>query len=470
MDSNRVATLDKIQTITGKKYHTDTTFFREIMPIANNMYSLGSSLNRFQYGMFGEVVYSKNGFAIDNTTASTYGVSLFNGSITSYESGLYGGDDNPISVWNKQTGIYGFSNNHLLSDATGNFYPSTISSYDLGRYNYIWDSAYVNHLKGTSATLSGTLEVDTLLSQASRIWSNKEIYLSSGISVGLSLNSALPFVNFRRNDSLFANIFLDGSDNRLSINSLGTNTKFGGMVDATALNVSSTSVNGIGLSLYGSLYSTYGSYLPPQYGMTFASTDLGGTYGDVSGGYATYFTMTNKSKRGWIFQVDNTNKASISDDGNMTLSGNLNADSIHTTKGASVDGNTSIGGTLTTTGAINGNTTLASTAGPTFGGLTLNGALSMGTNAITSVGAVTSSGLSSFADNGGTATIGVGDSVQVTVTGLTAATGVATVCYKRGITTAATADTIASYNITSADKLTLFGKFAWTVSYIIIKK
>ncbi len=87
-----------------------------------------------------------------------------------------------------------------------------------------------------------------------------------------------------------------------------------------------------------------------------------------------------------------------------------------------------------------------------------------------SSGAITSTGLSTFGTNAGNATIGAGDSVQVTVTGLTTATGVATVCYKRGITSSATADTIASYNITSADKLTLFGKYGWTVSYTIMKK
>lgn len=89
---------------------------------------------------------------------------------------------------------------------------------------------------------------------------------------------------------------------------------------------------------------------------------------------------------------------------------------------------------------------------------------------VDSNGAFTSSGLSDFGTNGGNATIGVGDSVQVTVTGLTTATGIATVCYKRGITASATADTIASYNITAANTLTLFGKYGWTVSYGILKK
>ena len=91
------------------------------------------------------------------------------------------------------------------------------------------------------------------------------------------------------------------------------------------------------------------------------------------------------------------------------------------------------------------------------------------TGAVTS-GAITSTGLSTFGTNAGNGTIGAGDSVQVTVTGLTSATGVATVCYKRGITSSATADTIATYDITANDKLTLFGKYGWTVSYTIMKK
>jgi hypothetical protein len=88
-----------------------------------------------------------------------------------------------------------------------------------------------------------------------------------------------------------------------------------------------------------------------------------------------------------------------------------------------------------------------------------------------SFGAITSTGLSTFGTNAGSATIGAGDSVQVTVTGLTTATGVATVAYKRtGATSVVVADTIASYNITTADKITLYGKYGWTVSYVIGKK
>ncbi len=85
------------------------------------------------------------------------------------------------------------------------------------------------------------------------------------------------------------------------------------------------------------------------------------------------------------------------------------------------------------------------------------------------IGVVT--GLWDLGDNSGSAVIGAGDSVQVTVTGLTSATGTAVVGYKRaGPVAVATADTIATYNITAENTLTLFGKFGWTVSYVIGKK
>jgi len=87
------------------------------------------------------------------------------------------------------------------------------------------------------------------------------------------------------------------------------------------------------------------------------------------------------------------------------------------------------------------------------------------------VGALSATTLSDLGTNAGSGTIGAGDSLQVTVTGLTTATGVATVAYKRtGATATATADTIASYNINVADKITLYGKFGWVVSYVIGKR
>ena len=65
--------------------------------------------------------------------------------------------------------------------------------------------------------------------------------------------------------------------------------------------------------------------------------------------------------------------------------------------------------------------------------------------------------------NSSTATIGAGDSVQVSVTSLTSAGGIAVVAYK--MTAPAATDTAATWNVSTAGKLTIFGKFGRVVSY-----
>lgn len=117
--------------------------------------------------------------------------------------------------------------------------------------------------------------------------------------------------------------------------------------------------------------------------------------------------------------------------------------------------------------------------------LDADGSMTLGTTSGTGVGsfysgAITSTGLSTFDSakvngfsqfigNIGHATVGAGDSVQITVQGLTTATGEAGVLgYRRtGATSVVVADTIASSNITTDGKLTLYGKYGWVVSYWI---
>lgn len=81
-------------------------------------------------------------------------------------------------------------------------------------------------------------------------------------------------------------------------------------------NTSATS--GYGLSLYGGAVTG-----KPTYGIMFSGTATYGTHGGVTGGWATYFTMSNDTDRGWIFQCGITNVASIDGNGNMLLNGLL---------------------------------------------------------------------------------------------------------------------------------------------------
>ena len=81
--------------------------------------------------------------------------------------------------------------------------------------------------------------------------------------------------------------------NNLDVNHFGINNSSSGTRD--------------GISLYGG-HSTG----EPTYGILFTGTSLG-THGGVTGDWATYFTMSNTTNRGWIFRrVGSGNAASIS--------------------------------------------------------------------------------------------------------------------------------------------------------------
>ncbi|MDA9245699.1 hypothetical protein N9P20_00895 [Polaribacter sp.] len=78
-------------------------------------------------------------------------------------------------------------------------------------------------------------------------------------------------------------------------------------------NTSSTSKHGIDL---------YGGAKPngqPEYGMMFTGTYASGTSGDVTGDWATYFTMNGGADRGWIFKGAQGNTSSISSGGVATF-------------------------------------------------------------------------------------------------------------------------------------------------------
>ena len=79
-------------------------------------------------------------------------------------------------------------------------------------------------------------------------------------------------------------------------------------------NTSATSKDGI------SLYNGYAEGTNPTYGLMFTGTSGSGTHGDVTGDWATYFTMNGSAGRGWIFrnQSNTTNVASISNAGYLT--------------------------------------------------------------------------------------------------------------------------------------------------------
>lgn len=106
----------------------------------------------------------------------------------------------------------------------------------------------------------------------------------------------------------------------------GTISADGNITASGGVGVANTSsTSGTGISLYNG-----GTTGIATYGISFAGTPTFGTYGDVSGDWATYFTMNNSANRGWIFRDVSTptNVASISTGGNATFAGYVKANGI----------------------------------------------------------------------------------------------------------------------------------------------
>ena len=129
-----------------------------------------------------------------------------------------------------------------------------------------------------------------------------------------------------------------------------------GTLAAKSLGVTGVTGDGTyGLSLYG------GTTYHRDYGIWTGLTSVGGTHGSVTGNFATYFTMSNGTTRGWIFQYSDgpTNVASISTTGVVTASSYVktNGTSSQFLKAdGSVDSSAYLTGnqTITLTGVVTG--------------------------------------------------------------------------------------------------------------------
>ena len=85
-----------------------------------------------------------------------------------------------------------------------------------------------------------------------------------------------------------------------------------------SVNSAASSTSKHGISLYGT--ETTGM---PSYGLAFTGTAGEGTHGSVTGDWATYFTMSGSTSRGWIFKHGTNQVASISGTGNASFNGDV---------------------------------------------------------------------------------------------------------------------------------------------------
>ena len=92
----------------------------------------------------------------------------------------------------------------------------------------------------------------------------------------------------------------------------------GGTVTGNYIGI--TNSTGAYLSLYNNIILANTGGLLPAYGIAFSKTSNTGhgTHGDVTGDWATYFTMDGDTNRGWIFKHYHGNVASISCNGKFT--------------------------------------------------------------------------------------------------------------------------------------------------------
>lgn len=110
------------------------------------------------------------------------------------------------------------------------------------------------------------------------------------------------------------NVYPDANNAR----ECGTNNYFWNKMSTNWLNVNrgSSQTDG-GITLYGG---------DINYGIIYRTTKDQGTHGYVSGDWATYFTMSNSTGKGWIFKRWGAgNVASISTDGNAYFNGHIRA-------------------------------------------------------------------------------------------------------------------------------------------------
>ena len=102
---------------------------------------------------------------------------------------------------------------------------------------------------------------------------------------------------FTANASVRSPVFYDSNDTTYYLNPADASFVNTLRSQALGANNSGSQSNQNGLSLYGS----YSGGLP-TYGMLFSGVSVNGSFGGVTGDWATYFTMNGSTGRGWVFK------------------------------------------------------------------------------------------------------------------------------------------------------------------------
>ena len=133
----------------------------------------------------------------------------------------------------------------------------------------------------------------------------------------MSINNAGGYITSRT--SFRAPIFYDSDNTGYYVDPAGiSNLSQSKFLAGISVNSGSSSATKHGISLYGT--QTTGM---PAYGLAFTGTAGEGTHGSVTSDWATYFTMSGSTSRGWIFKHQTNRVASISGTGNASFNGDV---------------------------------------------------------------------------------------------------------------------------------------------------
>ena len=236
--------------------------------------------------------------------------------------------------WDSGASQYKIRVYHKVS--TGNEYSAKISMLSINAADDLLSNVSVGNLITASTTSShstglstrsgykvnGTTVVDssrnlTNIQDVSIVGNGNEINFSGG-------NNRIKFSGYRALEGTTdgANLYL--AEGYATVSSLGHINMIGKSVRQNGTNIidndgslgvkNSANNTGKGLSLYGGASSGI-----PTYGVAFAGTGTFGNHGGVTGDWATYFTMSNSTNRGWIFKRGTTNVASIDGGGDANF-------------------------------------------------------------------------------------------------------------------------------------------------------
>ena len=191
----------------------------------------------------------------------------------------------------------------VARDASGNFSAGTITATLSGNATTATTLQTARTINGVSFNGSANITVEPYIEDDESTNATRYVVFTDNSTGGykrLNEDSALNY---------------NPSTNTLTAGTISGNVS-GGSISGAYIGVTNTSSStGYGVSLYNGAVAGQ-----PTYGLFFGGIATFGSFGQVTGDWATYFTMNNTANRGWIWRDISTpaNVASLSNAGYFT--------------------------------------------------------------------------------------------------------------------------------------------------------